>query len=186
MEARAVMFIDGENLVARFQDMVSSGRKQKTGVEHEKDCFVWSDGIGGLAYASMLRINYYATVVGDDLRIDSIRKKLGSMVTHTALSRNPPVLAKVIPRLYKKESKSQRSRILDVEIAIDMMKAVHQTDVDTILLFSGDGDFLSLVHEVTRRSSKHLLLAAFSSGLNKELPDAVDAYRCLDGMFFEQ
>ena len=184
VEAKAIMFVDGENLVARFQDMLASGMRQSPDVVHEKDCFVWSPAVGTIAYASTLRVNYYATVVGDQVRIDDVRARLGSMKTRTSLVREPVVWAKAIPRLYKKENKSQKSRLLDVEIVIDVVKALHEYDVDSILLLSGDGDFLSLVEEITRRSSKHLQLAAFSSGLSKDLPSAVDAFTLLDNMFF--
>jgi hypothetical protein len=42
---KAFLFVDGENLVMRYQAMVQNGKRPKRGVVHIPDVFVWHPGI---------------------------------------------------------------------------------------------------------------------------------------------
>ncbi|MGD7035160.1 hypothetical protein [Methylotuvimicrobium buryatense] len=41
---RMMVFVDGENLVLRFQAMVAEGRMPIDDIAYEKDIYVWSNG----------------------------------------------------------------------------------------------------------------------------------------------
>lgn len=93
--------------------------------------------------------------------------------------------AQIVPRVFKRDAGSKRSRLVDIQITIDIMNAAASTSVDTILLVSGDGDFLPLIHEVMRRS-KQIHVAALTSGLSDRFPSSVDTFIPLDGFFFSE
>lgn len=37
----ALIFVDGENLFLRYQEMLKAGRKPAPGNVHVQDCFIW-------------------------------------------------------------------------------------------------------------------------------------------------
>jgi len=74
-----MVFIDGENLVARFQAMIDAGRVRDDAVAYQKDVFVWARGclrryVDGY---DVIRVTYYTSVLGDESRIDEIERFIG-------------------------------------------------------------------------------------------------------------
>ena len=90
-----------------------------------------------------------------------------------------------MPIIFKKSSKSQKTRNIDIQIVIDVMRFAFTDSIDRIYLASGDGDYMPLIMEVMRRG-KQVELLAFSSGLNGELSSIVDRVHRLDDSFFEE
>ncbi len=66
-------------------------------------------------------------------------------------------------------------------MTLDILSNVHQNNLDTVYLVSGDGDFIPLIEECIR-FGKHVHVAALSSGLSPELRYVADQFiPCLSG-----
>jgi uncharacterized protein (TIGR00288 family) len=87
------------------------------------------------------------------------------------------------PYVLKKSSKSVKAKGVDIRMCVDVLHHTVNDNLDAVLLLTGDGDFLPLVHEVIR-AGKQLYVAAFSEGLNEEIRRAADQFQCLDGTMF--
>ena len=66
---RVLAFVDGENLVCRYQAMLDAGRIGRSDVTHIQDSFVWSPRVTRWSDMDLLRVQYYTSVVGDDQRV---------------------------------------------------------------------------------------------------------------------
>lgn len=180
---KSILFIDGENLAMRYQALLESGRKPKPTVVHIPDIFVWQPGLGpGVINTDILRVNYYTSMVGDDDAIASVKESISAQryFSHGDYYGQ----CQLFPRVYKKLKKSTKSRLVDINITIDVMRHAYTHAVDVVYLFSGDGDFVHLVEEVAR-SGKKVCVGAFSSGLEPRLRVAADRFALLDEHFFE-
>ena len=181
---RSILFVDGENITMRYQALLESGRIPKATVKHNQDVYVWTSELGykGVIDTDILRINYYTSMVGDDDAVTKIKNELGALQYDDPRSFYGK--CQLFPRVFKKPKKSTKSRLVDINIVIDVMRHSYSNAVDVVYLFSGDGDFVHLVEEVAR-SGKKICLAAFSSGLEPRLASAVDRFVLLDDFYFE-
>jgi uncharacterized LabA/DUF88 family protein len=176
---RMMVFVDGENLVFRYQNMVNNGFVPRDEMKHEPDVFVWFDGFTHLGQQhEIIRTTYYTYVVGDDLRVTNIRNQLRSMQfsKHMA-SLLPNTLS---PCVFKKDQRSRSGKGVDIQLSVDMMSHVFRGNVDSILLLSGDGDYAPLLDEV-KRAGILVYVSAFSDGFSSSLKDRADAVYELDG-----
>ena len=185
MIKKVIAFADGENLVFRYEAMVKSGREPNTAwVVHEPGVFVWSSRISLWTEMDLLRVTYYTSVVGSEERVLEVKRIIsGTRFVCRAVGQSGS--AQVIPRVHKKLAASQKTKVVDVDITMDVMRAASDPSVDGILLLTGDGDYLPLLSEITRRTSKQVYLGAFSSGLAPELATRVDNFLDLDALFFK-
>jgi uncharacterized LabA/DUF88 family protein len=181
---RAILFVDGENLVFRYQEMLKSGRKPLQGVFHLPDVCVWHDSITMHAAFGYTRVCYYTSVVGDDDIVAAVKADIGKVVFRTRPNAQMVFTGQLVPRVFKKPAKSKKTRHVDIQIVIDVMRSAHAQAHDLIVVASGDGDYLPLFSEVMH-SGKQLYVAAFSSGLNPSIPYSVDEFIELDRFFFE-
>jgi uncharacterized LabA/DUF88 family protein len=186
-----LIFVDGENLVHRYQEMLKAGYKPAEGTVHIPDCFVWNPNILKEQLWNMKRISYYTSVVGDDLKVRDIREKIGAIKYECQVEGIPSGdesstvrTGQLIPFVHKKSSKSNKESVCDIAIAVDVMRACYRDHADTIWLFSGDGDFLPLIKEVVH-SGKSAYMSAFTSGLQGEFRFAVDEFLPLEKHFFK-
>jgi uncharacterized LabA/DUF88 family protein len=181
---RSMLFIDGENLVMRFQDLLSAGRRPRAEVTHIPDVFVWNPNLmSWFGLGSVIRVSYYTSVVGDDPRVVEARKAIAAQ-RFTSSTDNGAVNGQLVPVVFKKPARSQKTRNVDIQVVIDVMRYAFTDEIDRIYIASGDGDYLPLLTEVMRRG-KQVEVLAFSSGLNEALPYSVDQFNLLDGVFFE-
>jgi uncharacterized LabA/DUF88 family protein len=67
---------------------------------------------------------------------------------------------------------------------VDVLNHVHRDNVDTVLLLSGDGDYMPVIAEV-QRCGKQCWVSAFSDGLNEQLKYISDKFYLLDGTMFQ-
>lgn len=104
---RTMYFVDGENLVFRFQDEVKNGRIPKEGVIHIPDVFIWHADIVANRFADILRITYYASTIGDDLEIQRIKDRIHS-ISYTFTDGQMNASGELVPRVYKKPKNQQR------------------------------------------------------------------------------
>lgn len=84
----------------------------------------------------------------------------------------------VQPKLGKVAGESYKCNV-DVEIAIDMLRAAHNIRPDIIVLCSGDEDFLPVIHEV-RRMGIRVEVAAFEQGAARKLRQQASGFISLD------
>lgn len=186
---RVMAFIDGENLVYRYQKMVEDGRQRDDfklrELQHEKDIFIWHPEIvkPPLEWKyDLVRVTFYTSVIGNQEKIDEIRDRIKLF----RFSTGPDSLGthSVTPYVNKRGKNERESKGVDLKIALDVLSNVYRNNSDVVLLFSGDGDFLPVIKEVIRHG-KQVFIAAFSSGLNKELPRYADQFWDLDKKFFK-
>jgi len=183
MDIRAVLFVDGENLVFRYQESLKAGRKPANGVIHEPDVFVWHPGVTTVTSFDLFRVCYYTTVVGDDQRLEQIKQKLASIIFKADTTGDSVMTGQIVPLIFKKPQKSNKTRVVDIHMIIDVMKYAHLNVVDLIYLISGDQDYLPLITEVMRQG-KQVYVGALSSGLGKPLVYSCDEFFDLDKFFF--
>src|SRR5712692_5613726 len=184
MDIRTILFVDGENLVFRFQDELKAGRTPADGVIHEPDCFVWHPGITHISHFGLFRVCYYTTVTGDDSRLESIKQKLAAIVFNAVTPGGPVITGQVVPVVFKKLQKSTKTRVVDIHLITDVLRYAHSDAAELIYLVSGDQDYLPLIHEVMRQG-KQVYIGALSSGLAKVLTYSCDEFFNLDKFFFK-
>ncbi|MGZ8217171.1 NYN domain-containing protein [Methylomagnum sp.] len=183
-----LIFIDGENLSLRYQDMVKSGAIPAPDNIIIDDCFVWNPRILKDHYWNLKRLSYYTSVVGDDNLVREVREKIShtTFTCNTLRSLGNQTISQTgqfIPFVRKKSKKSRKEGICDIMIAVDVMRACYRDHAQTIWLFSGDGDFIQLFEEVVH-SGKQAYASAFSSGLCNDIRFVVDEFIPLDKYFF--
>lgn len=182
---RSILFVDGENLTMRYQAMVAAGSVPREPVFHVPDVFVWHEKITQNSHFELykvIRTCYYASVVGDEKQVIEIKRQL-AQIQFTTVADNGGISGQIVPIVFKKPARSQKTRNVDIQIVIDIMRFAFTDEIDRVYLASGDGDYLPLVEEVMRRG-KQVELLAFSSGLNGALPYSVDRFFNLDSVFF--
>jgi hypothetical protein len=182
----AMYFVDGENLVFRYQTMIASGRiPVQHRVIHHQDVFVWAKGLLSPAYAraDVRRVTYYTSAVGSDDQIKQIRNRLGSLTFYGTEGGGAWPFTHT-PRVFKKPAKTHRSRLVDVSLSIDVLHQVYGGHAQDIGIISGDGDFLPLI-VAAKNGGARVTVLAFSDGLSPELQHEADAFYSLDGFFFD-
>lgn len=184
---KSILFVDGENLTFRYQELLKSGKKPKEGVIHIPDVFVWHNDIARLWKIDFYRVLFYSSVVGDDLKIKEIKDIISKQIFHEDLDQSMNYFGKlqIVPSIFKKESKSHKSRLVDISITIDSMRFAYTNAADVLCFISGDGDFLNLYSEIMK-GGKKVSVAALSSGLSEAVKSSVDYFVDLDNVFFRK
>ena len=188
----ALIFVDGENLVLRYQEMLQAGRKPASDNVHIPDCFVWNQRVLDDHIWDLKRVSYYTSVIGDDVRVRQVREQIAAttftcrtgVVGGGLQSGFTTRTGQIVPFVRKKSTRSKKESICDIAITVDVMRACYRDHAKIIWLFSGDGDFLSLFNEVVH-NGKSAYASAFSSGLNEEIRFVVDEFLLLDKYFFQ-
>ena len=146
---RSIILIDGENLVSRYENMLSQGLTVKDRLASELHCirgvFIWHHYLIGMPVASsVIRCIYYTSAVGDDPHIREIERSIRKAQYAFGPADSYKWQA-VVPRVFKKENGSRPSKRVDIQICIDALTCDDQGGIDEVLLFTGDGDFLPLI-----------------------------------------
>jgi uncharacterized LabA/DUF88 family protein len=183
MLKKVIAFIDGENLTFRYEAMLAEGRKPQPDVIHVPSSFVWSPKLTLWSHFDLIRVHYFTSVVGDEDRVAQLQRQIGTteFVCEGGGFRGN---SKLIPRIHKKSAASRKTKVVDVELTMDVMRAALTMPIDGIYVLSGDGDYLPLFREVTR-SNKQLYTGAFSSGLADGIRHVGEAFVDLDSLFFQ-
>lgn len=127
-------------------------------------------------------MSYYTSAVRDDDAINDLKKKISQIPVQFSTAMNEDVTT-ICPYVFKKLRSSEKTRNVDINLTIDVMRFAYSDAVDTIHLVSGDGDYLPLIQDVMRRG-KEVVVSALSSGLNPRLVDTPDLFISLDSYFF--
>ncbi len=184
---RAMIFIDGENLVMRFKAMVEAGRRPQDHVIHEPDTYVWTSNTWMPDLHVILCATYYTYVQGDDSSVSTTSEGIRSQTFRQYRPMTQPhVVAGVsnlYPRVFKK-AKGKKAKGVDIQMTVDILTNTYQDNMDSVYLLSGDGDYKPVIEECIRRG-RQVYIAAFSDGLNPDLKLIADQFVCLDGQYFE-
>jgi len=181
-EGKRMIFVDGENLVFRYQEMLESGRLPVREVIHIKNVFVWHPRLTQLSFMNLIRVSYYSSMVGDSEKLDDIRQQIAFIPVQYSTVMDSDNTA-ICPYIYKKEKQSQKTRYVDINLTIDVMRTAYGDAADCIHILSGDGDYIPVINEVMRQGKK-VIVWAFSSGVNKQLTYTPDEFKYLDDIFF--
>ena len=182
---RMMIFIDGENLTFSYQKTLISNQNliPTIAVTHLKDTYVWHQNSVENLKHEILRASYYTFTVGSDEKLNEISKTIKQLTFRTdifsALPRN------LRPYVFKKSKQETKSKGVDIQMTVDILANVYNDNTDTILLMTGDGDFLPLIKEISH-AGKQIILASFNCGLNEKLLNEVDHYYELDKFYFEE
>ena len=185
---RMMVFVDGENLVHRFQGMCESGRKRREEVVHEKDVLAWTHLAIKPRLNQVIRATYYTYVKGNEERQREINEKIKELRIQQynvpgATYASHGLIKHLHPRTFRK-IKDRKSKGVDIQMTVDILTNVHMNNLDAVYLVSGDGDYKPVVEEAMR-NGKHVFIAALSSGLNKDLRFLGDDFIDLDQYFFK-
>ena len=176
---RMMIFIDGENLVLRYQNSLKQGRVPNDGTFHIKDVAVWRTEFSNPAqWHEILRVTYYTSAVGDEKRVAQVEDEIRRLkfFKHRA-SLLPDT---VTPCVFKKTSKTRSGKGVDIKLCVDVLTHVYRGTTDAILLMSGDGDYEPLITEVLRNGVQ-VYLSAYTDGLSPRLRNIADSFWSLDG-----
>lgn len=174
------MFVDGENLVARYQDMVKAGATPKNSIRHLKDVYVWSDEVSLASGWLLNRISYYTVVVASADRIVELEKEIKGIQCTFSLG-----TGYLNPHIFSKGDPKEKTKSVDINLVTDVLRHAYNGSVDEICILSGDGDFLPTIRDVMRQGVR-VTTGAFSSGLNPAISTKSDEFLDLDKYFFVQ
>jgi uncharacterized LabA/DUF88 family protein len=182
-QQRYMFFIDGENLAIRYQDMIKDGYVPQPGVSHLPDIYAWANNITVpiTPETQIVRAYYYTSVYGDDIKIQSAASALKDIHIQ-ATSGGAKTL---YPVFFKKRRKDEKAKSVDISLTVDVLSHIHQNNIDTVCLFSGDGDFAPVLEEAIRYG-KRVFVGALSKGLSPTLRGLADEYIYLDACFFDE
>lgn len=195
---RVMAFIDGENLTARYEEMVEAGWRTKSSrigasagfrFAHEKGRFVWNpETVQQMYLGDVLgRAHYYSTFVGAIPELEAFSARIGECyaaewpVNKGFATPKHPI--RLIPKVFKKEGRSKKTKSVDINICVDIMEYVKNDALDAIYLVSGDADYRPLI-EAVMRAGKRVYVAAFSSGVGNGLANLPDRFIDLDEIYF--
>jgi uncharacterized LabA/DUF88 family protein len=184
---RMMAFIDGENIVARYQETLRAGKVPDERVAYKRDVFAWHPAAIWCGYNVVERATFYTYQVGSEevlqttateiqaLQFDQFRSHLQTMSNR--------LVQQLHPRVFRKVKGGRAPKGVDIQLTIDVLTHAYQDNLDTVFLVTGDGDFEPLIAECQRRGKK-VWVAAFSNGLNPRLKIVADSFIDLDHVFF--
>jgi len=184
MSDRSILFIDGENLLIRFEAMVDEGRKPTESTIHKPGDYVWHDKFQEIHKIRPYRILYYNAKQGDDDALENHRRELATL--EYAVSNNEfREKAAVTPKVFKKEKNKAKTKSVDINLTTDLLRHAMNGSIDRAIVISGDGDYIP-VYEEAMRHGVRVTVGALSSGLNNLILTTVDFFKDLDDILFHK
>lgn len=170
--SRWMLFVDGENFTIRAQKLAQPDQPLVEGRYYKRDCYVWYPdwaATGRLKYEPevdlrqhALRAYYYTSLVGDDLAIADVRRRLWELG--------------FTPEVFKRGADQQKSKGVDIALCKDVLSHAFQDHYDAAVLIAGDGDYVPLVEEVKRLGKLVYVWFFAQEGLNPALRLAADRF----------
>ena len=171
--ARAMVFVDGENLAIRYGSILKDRRETpRPEISYVPDTFVWSKTLDQQQAGStpaVMRKYYYTAVQGDHPKVEDIEKQLKNLGMET-------------PRVFKKD-KGKGSKRVDITLATDMLLHATRKHYDVAVLVAGDEDYVPLVRAVQGEGAR-VYVWFVPGGLSPALQLAADYYVDLDEFLF--
>jgi uncharacterized LabA/DUF88 family protein len=183
MAGKTAVLVDGENMLLRFEEMRAGQRACTDGLIYEAGQYVWHPQLTSFRAWDLLRVSYYTTCVGDDSKLANLSKALSGIRYEYMRPSKLFDNGYIVPRVFKKPQKSQKSASVDINIAIDLLRHAYMRSVEFFLLLTGDGDYLPLIEE-TMRQGAIVYVGSFSTGLHPAIPTTADEFIDLDKLFF--
>jgi len=184
---RMMVFVDGENLVCRYQEMLKN-RTPRDEVEHEQDTFVWQPISVRCRENVVHGANYYTYCSGGDekTKVAEISAKIKALKFRQfrVPGVNLQLLRNLTPVVFWKSRQAAKAKGVDIQLTVDILGNVYRNTLDVVYLVSGDGDYKPVIEEA-KRHGKHVYIAALSDALNKDLPLIADDFIDLDTFYFK-
>jgi len=184
---KAMIFVDGENLVFRYQAILAKGRTPHADVVHSIDEYVWRDEFEFRGMPEIIRAYYYTSITGDQDKIISTEESLKALKVLAVVDRvggeEEYMERNLHPVVFRKPKKAMKSKGVDIQMTVDILMHAFRDNIDSIYLFSGDGDYKPVLEEAVRLG-KNIHVGAFSDGLNPVLPRLADEFIDLDKEYF--
>lgn len=131
----------------------------------------------------VLRTTYYTYATGSEDKIDEIRDEIRNLKIRRHMASSMPNT--VTPCVFRKRNRERSGKGVDIQMCVDILGHAYRGNTDTVLIMSGDGDFVPLIEEV-KRAGVQVYLSAFSDGLNPELVRRVNSFHLLDGSTWQE
>jgi uncharacterized LabA/DUF88 family protein len=163
---RVALFIDGSNLYNGMKDNLTNTRVNLQELIKQL-----------VGDRNLFRAYYYNAVLTDDYDTD-LRE--GQLRFFESIRRIPYVSVQ-LGKLHKRNDGTLVEKGIDVAIAVDSLRLAYENAYDTVILVSGDSDYLSLV-EALKSKGKHVECAMFRTQSAGELMDYVDIFHRLDDL----
>ena len=181
-------FIDGENLVCRYQAMLALGRSPSDEVKHRRDIYAWGLGTIHPGLNVVQRATYYTYAFGGH----NVDQEVACEIQALNFTQDAPIgqsLAvrlgnNLYPRVFTKP-KDRSGKGVDIQMTVDILSNTYQNNLDVIYLVSGDGDYEPLISEC-QRQGKLVFVAALTNGLSPRLPLVADRFINLDNYYFRE
>jgi hypothetical protein len=171
--ARAMIFVDGENLAIRYAAMLKErGEKPSPDMVYDPGILVWSKLLNPpkTGTPAVMRKYYYTALKGDEKRIEEIEARLKDTGIET-------------PRVFKK-AKDKGSKRVDITLSTDMLLHATRKHYDVAILVAGDEDYVPLVRAIQGEGAR-VNVAFVSNGLSPTLRMVADEYIDLDQYMFD-
>ena len=169
--ARAMIFVDGENLACRYKAM-RGGTPASELMQgwHIPDVAVWAPEISGtdpnsINWTRVLRRYYFTAQTGD---ADKLAETVDWLKAHDIDA----------PYVFKR-TKERSSKQVDISLCVAMLSHATRRHLEIAILVAGDEDYVPLVRAVQREGVR-VHLWSLSSGLDPQLRRAADFYGDLD------
>lgn len=183
MKKRMLFLIDGENIVCRYQAMLEAGAIPCFDTTHIRDVFVWNNRFFGQPIVGdVLRVVFYASVVGDDRRVREVREMIQKEMYSYGDARDSS-WERLNAVVVKKERNSRKTKTIDMRICIDALAHTMNQNMDILHLVTGDADYVPLIEEVMRHGIR-VKVHALSDGCAASIRTAGDSFTLLDDVLF--
>ena len=184
MSSQTLVLIDGENLVKRYEDMLTDAEAPVTPSEHNAyipGVFVWNNRLCGFPVAPhVLRVIMYVTVTGDRQgeMASKIREQMfayGDSVKREWQRLTPVVI---------KKPKDRPAKEVDIQICVDALENAAKGNMQELVLVTGDADSAPLARSVMRLGIR-VHLRALSKGCSEVIREVGDSFTPLDSLLFK-
>lgn len=170
-DARAMVFVDGENLAVRYKHMRGTNViAADSGIWHLENVAVWARELNPSAlthHTRVIRKYYYTSVQGDDKKLNDVTDWLKGIGFET-------------PRVFKKD-KERGSKRVDITLATDMLSHGLRGHYEIAVLVAGDDDYVPLVRAVKAEGARvHVWFV--SEGMSPHLRREADYFKDIDGI----
>ena len=188
---RMMVFADGENIVIRYQKMRKNGREPNSDVQHMPNVFAWHPWAVRPDFHHVIRATYYTSATGDENTIADIDENIRSLEFRQYQHPQPDARMarqlgnKLSSLVLKRTKRQEKSKGIDIQMTVDILVNSYRNNLDTVYIITGDGDFVPVLEEV-KRLGKRIYVAAFSSGLNRNIRALADEFVDLDTCFFSE
>jgi hypothetical protein len=123
-----MIFVDSENLVCRYQEMIKNHIPRKDGVIHMPDILIWHPTfVFGIGLDEVLRTTYYTSVIGDESKQQEIINKIKSLTFTT--HQNSRIPNTLTPKVFKKIKGRKFSKGVDIQLSVDVLNQVHSNNL---------------------------------------------------------